>query len=158
MAGISQGVFWLNANLLLWCSFIPFPTALLGDYRTNPLSAGVFGSVMALMSLSFTLIRVHVQRHPALLAPGVGVARFRRTSGQSLLFGPLLYGAGAAAAVLSTWLALAVFGLIPAYFIFFNSQPAETGPPLSVQDEYGGFTRAGATGRGRCSDANSPRC
>jgi len=29
---VSHGIFWLNANLLLWCTFIPFPTALMGDY------------------------------------------------------------------------------------------------------------------------------
>ncbi|OWP61502.1 hypothetical protein CDA63_19115 [Hymenobacter amundsenii] len=125
---ITHAVFWLNANLLMWCSFVPFPTALLGDYLTNPLSAGVFGGVMAGMSLSFTLIRLHVQRRPDLLTAGVDLTRFVRTSRQSLFFGPLLYALGAAATLISPWLALAVFGFVPGYFICFNSQPAQAGP------------------------------
>lgn len=122
---LSHGVFWLNANLLLWCSFVPFPTALLGDYPANPVSAVVFGAVMLLMSFSFSLLRLYLQRRPALLHPAVDARRFGRALAQSLLFGPLLYGAGAAAAFLSPWLALAVFACIPVYFIFFNSQPTE---------------------------------
>ena len=130
---LTHGVFWLNANLLLWCSFIPFPTALLGDYLTNPGSAAIFGAVMALMSFSFSLLRRHVQRRPRLLVPGIAGARFRRRSWPSLLLGPLLYGAGAGAAFASPWLALAVFGVVPLYFIFFNSPPTPgaPGPPAA---------------------------
>ncbi|OHD12453.1 MAG: hypothetical protein A2086_07305 [Spirochaetes bacterium GWD1_27_9] len=28
-------LFWLNANLILWVCFIPFPTALIRDYPNN---------------------------------------------------------------------------------------------------------------------------
>lgn len=124
---LTHGVFWLNANLLLWCSFIPFPTALLGDHLTNPVSAVVFGGVMALMSFSFALLRAHVQRRPRLLVPGLDAARFRR-SWPALLLGPGLYGAGAGAAFISPWLALAVFAFVPLYFIFFNPQTAPVAP------------------------------
>ncbi|AIZ63392.1 transmembrane protein 175 [Hymenobacter sp. DG25B] len=120
-------VFWLNANLLLWCSFIPFPTALLGDYLTNPMSAAVFGGVMAVMSLSFLLIRFYVQRHPGMLVPGVDQVLFRRISWRSLVLGPLLYSTGVGVAFVSLWLALAIFALIPFYFIFFNTNPAAFG-------------------------------
>ena len=128
IANITHGIFWLNALLLLWCSFIPFPTALLGDYLQNPVSALVFGVVMALMSFSFTLIRWQAQRGTDILQPTINRADFRKVTRQSVLFGTLLYGIGAIAGFLSTWLAVAIFGFIPFYFIFFNrsSPPAAT--------------------------------
>jgi len=35
---LNNGIFWWNAVLLLWTSFIPFPTAVLGDYPNNTVS------------------------------------------------------------------------------------------------------------------------
>ncbi|HXZ24745.1 MAG TPA: TMEM175 family protein, partial [Nitrospiria bacterium] len=44
---------WLNALFLLGQSFIPFPTALMGEYATNPLAVSVFGLVMAINTVLF---------------------------------------------------------------------------------------------------------
>lgn len=38
---LDRGLFWWNANLLLCTSFIPFPTALMGDYPGNRLAVSV---------------------------------------------------------------------------------------------------------------------
>jgi Endosomal/lysosomal potassium channel TMEM175 len=38
---IDNAVFRWNANLLLWTSFIPFPTALMGDYPTDKLAVSL---------------------------------------------------------------------------------------------------------------------
>lgn len=134
IANITHGIFWLNALLLLWCSFIPFPTALLGDYLHNPVSALVFGVVMALMSFSFTLIRWQAQRGTDILQPTINRADFRKVTRQSVLFGPVLYGTGAVAGFLSTWLAVAIFGFIPFYFIFFNrSSPPDATPTAAAE-------------------------
>jgi uncharacterized membrane protein len=65
---IDNGLFWLNANLLLWTSFIPFPTALMGDYPANRLAVSFYGGVMFLMALGFVLARWHLYRHPDLQA------------------------------------------------------------------------------------------
>ncbi|MBO0930428.1 TMEM175 family protein [Fibrella aquatilis] len=121
IAHITHGVFWLNAFLLLWCSFIPFPTALLGDYLTNPVSSLVFGGVMALMSLTFSGLRWQAYRSHGVLKPDVNRAHFRKATVRSLLFGPLLYSTGALLGLVDYRLAMAVFALVPIYFIFFNS-------------------------------------
>ncbi|GAB3789118.1 TMEM175 family protein [Spirosoma horti] len=121
IANITQGIFWLNALLLLWCSFIPFPTALLGDYLHNPVSILVFGVVMALMSATFTSIRWQAQRKADVLQGSINRAAFKQVTRQSLLFGPLLYSTGAVFGFISPWLALAIYTLIPFYFIFFNT-------------------------------------
>ena len=53
---LDHGIFWWNALLLLWTTFIPFPTAVLGDYPENATSVIFYGLVMALMASSFTLM------------------------------------------------------------------------------------------------------
>ena len=50
---INHAVFWLNANLLLWVSFIPFPTALMGDYPNNKLAVSFFGLSSLMMGIAF---------------------------------------------------------------------------------------------------------
>ena len=67
ITNITHRIFWLNTALLLVCSFIPFPTALLGDYPMNPVSSIVFGLVMALMALSFNALRWQALRDPDVL-------------------------------------------------------------------------------------------
>jgi uncharacterized membrane protein len=37
------GMVWLNSIFLMFQSFIPFPTAMMGEYATNPLAVSMFG-------------------------------------------------------------------------------------------------------------------
>ena len=80
VARIDNGLFWWNANLLLWTSFIPFPTALMGDYPGSPLAVSLYGLVMGLMALGFVLMRRRLLLTPGLLAPEVDLATFRRAT------------------------------------------------------------------------------
>jgi len=114
----SHGLFWLNANLLLWCSFIPFPTALLGDYTENPVSHIVFGGILALAAASFTLIRVYMLRHPETMLAGTDVTAFRAATRRSLLFGPAAYAVGALSSLLHPYLAFTIFLFIPLFHLF----------------------------------------
>lgn len=119
---LDSGIFWLNALLLLWASFIPFPTALLGDYPANTVSVVLYGLVMALMALSFTLIRFYALRHSGVLNEDVNLDYFRRGTRLSLLFGPLMYMLGVVAGLIHPWLAFAIFLAIPVWFIFAEKQ------------------------------------
>lgn len=115
---VDAGLFWWNANLLLWTSFIPFPTALMGDYPGSPLAVSCYGLVMGLMALAFVLMRWHLHRHDALLEAGVDRAVFRRGTGFSILLGPVAYGAGAALAWVSSPAAFLFYAGIALYFVF----------------------------------------
>jgi uncharacterized membrane protein len=115
---LDQGIFWWNALLLLWTSFIPFPTAVLGDYPGNMTSVIFYGSVMALMALSFTLMRWYVLRNPELLEETVDAVKFRKGTILSLIFGPCLYFSGVAVSLLHPYLSFAIYLAIPVYFIF----------------------------------------
>lgn len=119
---LDHGIFWWNAFLLLWTSFIPFPTAVLGDYPGNTASIILYGLVMSLMALGFTLMRFYALRHNGLLEEAVDTALFRKGTVLSLLFGPVMYLAGIAAGFVHPALAFAVYLAIPVYFIFSENK------------------------------------
>lgn len=110
---VSHGIFWLNANLLFWCTFIPFPTALMGDYTKNPVSHFVFGGILGLAAASFTLIRLYMLRHPETLQAGTDMVAFRAATRRSLLLGPTAYVFGALTSLLHPYLSFGIFLLIP---------------------------------------------
>lgn len=115
---LDNGIFWWNAFLLLWSSFIPFPTAVLGDYPENQTSFVLYGIVMALMALSFSLMRIYMLRNNGIIDEYVDMSAFRKGTMLSLLFGPAMYLLGIAAGFVHPYLAFAVYLGIPVYFIF----------------------------------------
>jgi len=118
---IDHGLFWWNATLLLFVSFIPFPTALMGDYLANPVAVSCYGLVMGCMAMSFFLLRRHVIRNGALLREEIDAHVFAMGTKYALLFGPLPYLAGAAAGWMHPFISLAIYLAIPVYFIFPHS-------------------------------------
>jgi uncharacterized membrane protein len=115
---VDHSLFWLNAHLLFWISFIPFPAALVGTFFTNPLALAFFGVSQACTALAFSLLRLYVQRrHPLLLKADVDPAVFRQGTRLSLLFGPLPYLVGAALAWAWYPATLLIYGFVPLYFI-----------------------------------------
>lgn len=126
IATMDNPLFWLNANLLLWCSFIPFPTALMGDYFDNPLAVFLFGIIMSLSALGFVLIRGYLRQHPELLKNPATPQLLRKEMIRSFLFGPLLYWMGALFAWINPMISVIVYFLIPIYFIFPRPKPAST--------------------------------
>ena len=118
VAQIHSGFFWRNANLLLWTSFIPFPTALMGDYAGNQLAVSFYGLVMLLMALGFVIVRWHTHRHPALIREGVDHAAFGRGTRYSIVVGPLAYAVGAGVAWVSVAAAFACYAAVALYFVF----------------------------------------
>jgi uncharacterized membrane protein len=123
---LDSGIFWWNAFLLLWCTFIPFPTAVLGDYPGNQTSVVFYGIVMSLMALSFSLMRFYTIRKKGVLEDTVDLKAFTTGTRLSLVFGPVMYLLGVAAGFLHPYMAFAVYFGIPVYFIFSeNKTPSE---------------------------------
>jgi uncharacterized membrane protein len=50
---------WLNSLFLLWLAFIPFPTALMGDFPGERIAVMGYGTVSTLAGVSFTLMRYY---------------------------------------------------------------------------------------------------
>jgi uncharacterized membrane protein len=124
--GINNGLFWYNANLLMWTSFIPFPTALIGDYPHNKFALFAFGILLSMAALSFTFMRMYVQKekNKELLADFVDIKIFRAGTKLSFFYGGMAYWIAASLAWINPWIAFAIYFFIPVYFIFPKASKA----------------------------------
>jgi TMEM175 potassium channel family protein len=104
----------MNAIFLMFQSFIPFPTAIMGEYATNPLAVSFFGLVMAVNTILFILMHRYVLRH--LIKLELGEAQDPRIIAKSCA-GVVSYLLGAAAAWLSVHMAFAIYLVTPLFFI-----------------------------------------
>ena len=116
--GINVGLFWLNVNILLWVCFVPFPTALMGDYPRNPLAVAFYGGVMFFTAAGFVVTRLYALRNRELLKETVSLKTFKRGIIFSAIFGPFCYLIGASLAWINTYLSFFVYLLIAVYFVF----------------------------------------
>ncbi|MBV9170903.1 MAG: DUF1211 domain-containing protein [Chloroflexi bacterium] len=118
---VDRRLLFLNLVLLMVVSAIPFPTALLSRYvgtgDQSHIAAAVYGGVMVVMSVAFTLLWRHVTRDRKLLGTHLDPAR---AGHDSLLFsaGLLAYLLGVGVSFVSAELALALYGLVALYYVF----------------------------------------
>jgi len=117
---IDQPFFWLNANLLLWVSLLPYPTALMGDYPQNPLAVSTYGAVSLMMGIAFVLIRVYMWKKPE-ITKALTDPELRRGVRNVVIFGPTPYLIGLVVAWIHPFLAFALYGFVTVYFIFPKS-------------------------------------
>ena len=116
--GINVGLFWLNTHVLLWVCFVPFPTAVMGDYPRNPLAVALYGLVMGFAGIAFVLTRIYCLKNKSLLKETVSLAIYKKGIAYSFLLGPVAYFLGAALAWINTYLSFVVYLLIAIYFVF----------------------------------------
>jgi uncharacterized membrane protein len=72
---INGGILWANMHLLFWLSLVPFVTGWMGENHFAPLPTAVYGVVMLLAAISYTLLQnmiVREQGPSAKLATAVG--------------------------------------------------------------------------------------
>jgi uncharacterized membrane protein len=121
---------WLNSLFLMCQSFIPFPTAMMGEYPTNPLAVSMFGLVMAVNTVMFIVLQAYVIRN--LIKPDLADAQDPRLTLKSFV-GVLSYLIGATAAWFSVEAAFLIYLLTPLFFIV---PPAGRGiaPPGGAAD------------------------
>lgn len=117
----NHGLFWWNAILLMWCSFIPFPTAVLGDYPNNQTAVLLYGIVMMFMALTFSLMRIYVANKKSLLSSEIDIQKFKKGTLFSIIFGPVLYLGGVIVSFIHPYLSFTIYLGIAIYFIFPHS-------------------------------------
>jgi uncharacterized membrane protein len=108
------GMVWLNSIFLMFQSFIPFPTAMMGEYPTNPLAVSMFGVVMAFNTLLFIALHAYILQR--LIKPELADAQDPHTLRKSFV-GVFSYLIGVAAAWLSVHAAFLIYMLTPLFFI-----------------------------------------
>jgi uncharacterized membrane protein len=107
---------WLNILLLLALSFIPFPTAMIGEYPSNPTSLALFAVVLMLAGIAFNLMwrQARAQRlFHASVAPATISSAVTRG-----IIGPVAYGLAALAAFVLPATAWAIFIIVPLIYVF----------------------------------------
>jgi len=110
----NYGLVWLNSIFLMGQSFIPFPTALMGEYAGNRLAVSIFGCVFAVNTLLFIALQRYIVRN--LIKPELAAEQDPHAFVKSLI-GPASYLVGAAAAWVSIYAALVVYLLTPLFYI-----------------------------------------
>ena len=110
----TYGMVWLNSIFLMGQAFIPFPTALMGEYPTNPLAVSLFGAVMAVNTLLFIALHSYIIGN--LLKPELVSAVVPHLTRKSFV-GVVSYLLGAAATLFNVHVAFVLYALTPLFFI-----------------------------------------
>ena len=108
------GLVWVNSIFLMGQAFIPFPTALMGEYPTNRLAVSAFGCVFAVNTLLFIALHAYILRRlakPELLA--LQMPHILRRS----FVGVGSYLLGAVAAWFNVYIAFVTYLITPLFFI-----------------------------------------
>ena len=73
---VNGKVLWANLLLLFWLSLVPFATGWMGENHFEPLPTALYGVVLLMCALSYTLLQSKLTKHSAgeneLLAEAVG--------------------------------------------------------------------------------------
>jgi uncharacterized membrane protein len=116
---VDRPLLFLNLLLLLTVAFLPFPTALLGDYIRRGdnahIAAAIYGANMTLIGLSFLAVWTYLARVPSLLVDGFGTEdalRARRAAAP----GPAVYALSIPLAFVSPVACLALYAAMALYF------------------------------------------
>jgi uncharacterized membrane protein len=112
----TPALLWLNNLFLLCITFIPFPTAMLGEYPDNPFAIIFFGVTMFVASLSFSLMRWYATLKASLTRQSIDL-HIRRWAMRRSLIGPSLYLVGIAMAAFSRTLAIGIYLVIPLLYL-----------------------------------------
>ncbi len=110
----TYGMVWLNSIFLMGQAFIPFPTALMGEFPTNPLAVSLFGAVMAVNTLLFIALQSYIIGN--LLKPELVSAVVPHLTRKSFV-GVVSYLLGAAATLFNVHVAFVLYALTPLFFI-----------------------------------------
>jgi len=111
----TYGLAWINSLFLMFQSFVPFPTALMGEYPDNALAVSFFGCVMALNTVMFMWLNWYILRN--LIKPELAGAEDPHIILKSWV-GPLSYLVGASCAWWwNVHAAFVVYALTPLFFI-----------------------------------------
>jgi uncharacterized membrane protein len=62
---VTGGILWANLHLLFWLSLVPFVTAWMGENHNAPQPTALYGVVMVLAAISYTLLQRTIIAHQA---------------------------------------------------------------------------------------------
>ena len=114
---VDRGLFWFNSFFLMVLAFIPFPTALIGEYPQEHVAVILYGVIMFLTALSFVLIKWYAINYAKLGDPKMETDIFK-DSLFKITAGPLCYLLAIIFAFINPWISIGIYLIIPViYFI-----------------------------------------
>jgi uncharacterized membrane protein len=120
-----RGLLWFNSVFLLWLAFVPFPTALMGDYPGERIAVMSYAGVMALAGLSFSWMRYYAFFMADLAHSGLDRKLMRQAMLKSAL-NPLLHVLAVFLALATTRGAIALLVVIPLMFFIPSALERQT--------------------------------
>jgi uncharacterized membrane protein len=108
---------WLNILLLLCIVFIPFPTALLGQYPGQQISVVIYAGTLVLTGLVLQLLWWYVTSSYRLVDREIDPRLVQRATRRNLM-APLIYLLAIGISFLSVQISLVFFVLVPVLYIF----------------------------------------
>lgn len=107
---------WYNNLLLFFLTIVPFTTAFIGDYPTNPVVVSIYAGNLCLAGIGFMLMGRHVFFKSNLMDASVPLNE-RRREFQRSWWGILLYGLAGIVAFVFVYLALVILAIIPFIYV-----------------------------------------
>jgi uncharacterized membrane protein len=111
----------LNLFLLLVVAFIPYPTAVLSRCGALPTSAFLYGAVLTLLGITYSLLGWHIVRK-GLTSCLADKADARRKIRRNLI-GPVVYSAATLIALRSPRASVLIYFLLAAFYYIPIRQP-----------------------------------
>ncbi len=113
---------WLNLLCLMCISFIPFPTALIGEYPQARIAVAVYGATMTVNAFVFNLMWWYIVNQSNRLVDKNTDPRVLRRITKDYLAGIFPYLIGFMISFFSTQLSVIIYVLNPLVYIFLNSR------------------------------------
>lgn len=110
-----RGLLWLNSLFLLWLAFLPFPTALMGDYPGERIAVIGYGTVSTLAGISFTFMRYYAFYLARLVDESIDRRLLKSAMFKSTL-NPVLHSIAVLLAFADTRLSIALYIILPLMF------------------------------------------
>ena len=107
---------WINLALLMCVAFIPFPTALIGEYVDQPIAIVVYGLTVTASSVMLLLLWTYATTNHRLVDPELPPALIKRVKGQMWL-APPVYLVAIAFAYVNLWLSFLLFAALQVHYM-----------------------------------------
>jgi len=119
VARVDRRLSFINLFLLMAISFVPFPTAVLGDYvrvsHNGHIAAAIYGVNMLLVGIGFLGMWMHLRARPDLRVADATDERMHAALRRTLV-GPACYLAAIGVSFLSASAALVIYAAVVLYF------------------------------------------
>jgi uncharacterized membrane protein len=119
IARVDRRLSFINLALLMAISFVPFPTAVLGDYvqsSTNGrVASAIYGVNLLFVGFGFLGLWLHLRAHPELRVPASTDERIAGAIRRTIV-GPICYVVAIAVSFVSPITALVIYAGVVVYF------------------------------------------